>query len=132
MRKEHDQVGEIKRITCKSCGAGWECRTGCGIMHGKLDRVAALFPEDIEIEIAGIAKKTALVPFDFSYQLSYCKECQSIESVPVLWLLEEDREYIGRCGQCGQKIELIKAEDKMSCPVCHGGDLETEDIGGWD
>ncbi len=125
-------MGEIKKITCRSCGAGWECRTGCGMMHGKLERVAAVFPEDIKKEITGIAEKRDFVPFDFAYQLSYCEECQRIESVPVLCFLEEDRKYIGLCEQCGQKTELIGEEEKMQCPVCHGAFIETEEIGGWD
>ncbi|MDE7287428.1 MAG: hypothetical protein K2N55_11390 [Lachnospiraceae bacterium] len=125
-------MGELKKITCRSCGTEWECRTGCGMMHGRLEWVADLFPEDLKKKIKDYVGGRIFLPFTFSYELSYCKECQRIESVPVLRLYEDSKEYVGPCGQCGQKTELIEETGKTQCPVCRLAFLEIEDIGQWD
>lgn len=125
-------MGELKKITCRSCGTGWECRTGCGMTHGKLKWVADLYPEDVKKEIQNYLKEGEFVPFEFAYQLSHCKECHFIESVPVLRFEADGREYVGGCGQCGQRTELIEEIEKMQCPICHATALTAEDIGQWD
>lgn len=125
-------MGELKRIVCRSCGSEWECRTGCGLVHGKLEWIADLYGEDIRKEIKSCLKEGQLVPFTFAYQLSCCKKCGRIESVPVLRLEEDGREYVGVCRQCGQKPELVEEIEKTPCPVCHSPALETEEIGHWD
>lgn len=125
-------MGELKKITCRSCGAEWECRTGCGMMHGRLKQVVDLFPQEWRREMKECAAGGGFVPFTFSYQLSCCRECQRIESVPVLRFEKDGREYVGLCGQCGQKAELIEETEKVQCPVCHLALLEIQDIGQWD
>lgn len=125
-------MGEIRKITCKSCGRSWECTTGCGMLHGKLKWVADLYPEDIKKEILSYLKEDEIILFDFGFQLSYCRKCNGIESVPVLRLADDKGVYAGICGQCGQKTELIEEVEKIQCPVCHGADLTVENIGFWD
>lgn len=125
-------MGEIKKIVCKSCGAEWECMTGCGMLHGRLEWIADLYEEDIRKEIKALLQEERFVPFTFSYQLSYCKSCRSIRSIPVLRLEESGREYTGSCGECGQKTELLETIEKTLCPVCHASVLEVEETGHWD
>lgn len=125
-------MGELKKITCKSCGRSWEYETGCGMLHGKLKWVADLYPEDIKKEILSYLKEDEIILFDFGYQLSYCRKCNVIESVPVLRVADDNGVYAGVCGQCGQKTELIEEVEKIQCPVCHGADLTAENIGFWD
>lgn len=125
-------MGAIVDVVCKSCKASWQCMTGCGLMHGSLQAVADLFPEQARKEIMEEAGQAEFPLFDFNYKLSYCPHCASIESVPVLRMLESYKAYIAPCPVCGQEIMLIRDLSKTECPVCHGTALEEQDAGYWD
>ena len=126
-------MGEIRKISCTSCGAEWECIIGCGLQHGDLKRVADLyFSDDIKQKIEEYAAQSEIPLFDFRFQLSYCAHCKSIESVPVLHLDDINMNYIGECEKCGEKTELIESLDVTPCPICRKTSLKSEDIGRWD
>lgn len=125
-------MGELKKITCKACKTQWECRTGCGLSHGKLKWVAELYPDNVKSEIQNQIKENEFIPFQFDYRLSYCQGCHSIVSVPFLRLEADGREYVGSCGQCGKRTELLDKIEKAECPICHETALWAEDIGQWD
>ena len=46
-------MGEIRKITCQSCGRNWELQTGSGLRHGLLENVISAFPENLRKKIAG-------------------------------------------------------------------------------
>ncbi len=125
-------MGMIEKVTCTSCGARWECMTGCGIMHGELERVIKLFSENMQKDIMIHIGKSEFPLFDFGYQLAYCKHCGTIESVPVLKLPDCQKEYTGSCPTCGQRAELIEDIEQTPCPVCHKEALTAEETGMWD
>lgn len=128
-------MGRMLKITCKSCGAGWECRTGCGMQHGSLEKVADLYPEDMRKKIMEHAAGMEFPVYDFGYRPAYCRQCRAIVSVPVLAFGGGSAEYAGKCARCGHEAEpLADMEDieKMLCPVCYEAALEKEEAGLWD
>ena len=126
-------MGEIRKISCTLCGAEWECIIGCGLQHGDIKKVAYLYSsDDIKKKIGEYAAQAEFSLFDFSFQLSYCDHCRSIESVPVLHLDDINMNYIGKCEKCGEKTELIESLEDTPCPICRKTSLKSEDIGRWD
>lgn len=125
-------MGAIVDVACKSCGSGWQCMIGCGLMHGSLQVVAGLFPENIRKEIMEQAGQEKFPLFDFSYQLSCCPQCNSIESVPVIRMRESYKAYIGNCPACGQDVRLVRNLSKAECPICQKKTLEEQETGHWD
>lgn len=125
-------MGAMVDVVCKSCNAGWQCMRGCGLMHGSLQAVADLFPEQTRRELMEEAGQTEFPVFDFAYKLSYCPHCCSIESVPVIRMPESYKAYIGPCPVCGQESKLIRDIARTKCPVCHEMALEERETGDWD
>ena len=125
-------MGATIKISCKSCGAKWQCQTGCGFLHGDLDQIAILYPENIQWEIKNCIGETTFPWFEFNYRLSYCKQCNSIVSVPQLKLGDAHTEFTGKCSKCGQETQLIENMEESDCPVCHKKSLLTEVVGMWD
>ena len=126
-------MGEIRKISCTLCGAEWECIIGCGLQHGDIKKAAYLYSSnDIKKKIGEYAAQAEFPLFDFSFQLSYCDHCRSIESVPVLHLDDVNMDYIGECEKCGEKTELIESLEDTPCPICRKTSLKSEDIGRWD
>lgn len=125
-------MGEIVKVTCSSCRADWQCITGCGIMHGTLEAVAAIYPEATRKEIKECVGDTMFPVYDFGFHLSHCKHCSSITSVPVLKLPDNHREFIGNCGKCGHPTELIESPESTPCPACHKETLSVRENGMWD
>lgn len=125
-------MGATVTISCKACGSKWQCQTGCGIMHGDLNQIVALYPENIQKEISKCIGEEAFPWFEFNYQLSYCKKCNSIESVPQLKLGDSHTEFIGKCSKCGQETHLIENVEELECPTCHKKTLSEETTGIWD
>ena len=125
-------MGAIVKVTCSSCRAEWQCATGCGIMHGTLEPIAALYPENIQKEIRDCVGDTMFPLFHFGFQLACCEHCGSITSVPVLKFPEAQTEFVGNCGQCGQKTKLIEDIENVPCPTCHKESLSARETGMWD
>ena len=70
-------MGVMIRVSCRSCKEDWQCRTGCGMMHGNLENAAASYPAEIRKEIyANVQGEYPL--FDFSYQPARCMYCHGI------------------------------------------------------
>lgn len=142
-------MGRMYAISCKNCGERWECKTGCGLMHGRFSHAVEAFPEEIRGTIQADMSGCPLVLFDFGYQVTGCRHCGNVVSVPVLKLIEKERVIVGPCPECG---ELIGAEelwtgqsDEMStdqpderriegcdCPACQEKALSVQLIGLWD
>ncbi len=125
-------MGAIVKIFCTSCKAEWECQTGCGMMHGDLKQVTTLFSEKTQKEIEDCVGETMFPWFDFNYQLSYCRQCNNIDSIPYLELGESHAKFTGKCAKCGHDIQLIENIENFSCPACHKKSLITEKTGSWD
>ncbi len=125
-------MGVTVKISCTCCKAQWQCQIGCGITHGELKQVTALFSEDVQKEIKNCIGEAMFPWFDFHYQLSYCKQCNSIESIPYLDLGDSHTKFIGKCAKCGQETELIENIENLPCPVCHEKSLIAEETGSWD
>lgn len=124
-------MGQIIKITCTACRSGWELRTGCGILHGDLMRVAALYPPEQCREIRSYANKEEYPLFSFGYQPAFCAHCNSMGSVPVL-KLQDNKTYVGTCGHCRKEVMLIEDLTKVRCPVCRHAKLQKERVGAWD
>lgn len=125
-------MGVVVKAACGACKARWQCETGCGIMHGEIRNIIPLFPRGTAQEIEADIGKTAFPAFEFAYRLSCCEHCGSIESVPVLKLLDAHKEYVGVCGKCWQNTKLIENIEDTPCPVCHKKALSVEEAGMWD
>lgn len=125
-------MGATVKISCTCCNAQWQCQTGCGIMHGDLKQVTSLFSEDMQKKIKDCIGEVMFPWFDFHYQLSYCKQCNSIESIPYLDLGDSHTKFTGKCTKCGQETELIENIENFPCPVCHKKSLIIEETGIWD
>lgn len=125
-------MGRMLKITCRSCGVGWECRTGCGMQHGNLGTVAGLYPEDIRKEIMEHAAGMEFPVYDFGYRPAHCRQCRAIVGIPVLSFGYGGTEYAGVCDRCGQAAEPAEDIAQILCPACHEAALEKEDIGLWD
>ncbi len=125
-------MGQIVKITCASCKSEWQCKTGCGILHGDLARVAQIYPPKQCQEIASYAEQTEYPLFSFGYRLCVCPHCGHIGSVPVLCLEEEEKTYVGACEQCMKEVGLIESLGTTECPVCRQRELTEEQTGMWD
>lgn len=120
----------MNKIHCCSCGKNWEYRTGCGIMHSRLDTIAGLFQENIANQFMVYTEEMSPVIFNFAFMPAQCDKCKNIVDVPFLELKGE--QYAGDCPLCGYKIEILKDIDNLKCPICRGGDFEQSIIGHWD
>ena len=125
-------MGQIVKITCASCKSEWKCKTGCGILHGDLERVAQLYLPEQCRKITDYAKQTEYPLFSFEYGLSWCPYCNHIGSVPVLRLEDENISYLGACEHCMKEVSLIDSLENVECPVCHRRKLTQEIDGMWD
>lgn len=124
-------MGSIVKIICSSCHEEWDCKVGCGLLHGKLENAAEAYPEEIRKNILTYAAQTQFPQFDFSYQTALCEECLDIVSVPVMRLSQINMKYIGSCEACGKTVKLIEDVRQLNCPKCKGI-LKTENAGQWD
>ncbi len=125
-------MGMMEKVSCASCGSEWECPTGCGFMHGNLERVAVLYPEDVQKEIDNCTNGEKFPWFDFAYRLSYCRNCNTIESIPYLKTGSVHTAFAGKCAKCGQDVQLIENIENLPCPVCHKKGLSKAETGTWD
>lgn len=125
-------MGVIVKITCKSCKSEWQCRKGCGILHGQLENVKPLFPQEVRSALERYESGTKFPFFDFGYELACCEHCKSVESLAVIRLPELQTEYTGVCEECGQKTERIDHPEDARCPVCGEYALIEEETGLWD
>ena len=123
-------MGEMNKISCRSCGKSWECRSGCGIRHSSLKEVAGVFEDTVAQQFLQYANENPFSIFHFSYMAAQCSFCNEIVEVPVLELKGE--QYIGKCPADDQKVEVIADIESMNCPVCGGTDLEQIVVGHWD
>ncbi|MDE6972427.1 MAG: hypothetical protein K2P38_04895 [Lachnospiraceae bacterium] len=125
-------MGVIVDISCRSCQADWQCMTGCGLMHGTLEHVADLFPDEMKQEILEYGKQAEIPLFDFGYRLAVCPDCGGMVSVPVARMLETYQAYVGPCPDCGKPVRLARDLPKTACPACHEKALEVKETGCWD
>lgn len=125
-------MGAIVKVSCKSCRAQWSCRTGCGMWHGALERVAPLFPKDTENTIMKLAGDSECPMFDFGFHLAVCEGCGGVVSIPVLSFPESGVRYDGVCPDCGGVVRLIEDMQQACCPVCGKRELNALETGRWD
>lgn len=125
-------MGSVNKITCGSCKREWQCMTGCGLLHARLEDVIREFPEETGREIAEQAGAEEFPLFDFAYRCAVCMQCRSVVGVPVLELPDQSKEYIGRCPICGGAAQPIADLQEAHCPICGKKTLEEEETGSWD
>ena len=58
-------MGAIERVKCENCGSAWECRTGCGILHGRLENVLLLFSEKVREEVNNVTSQEKIPQISF-------------------------------------------------------------------
>lgn len=124
-------MGEIRKITCKSCGRDWQVETGCGLRHGILENVVSSFPEKMRKGISDSVADMEFPLYDFSYQAAHCKYCCKIVSVPVFTPMGKP-DFVGGCPVCGHEVALIQNVEETICPVCGENALREEETGLWD
>ncbi len=122
-------MGAIQIITCNNCKRNWQCKTGCGILHSRIDFAARDFPEDTARQIRAEAALHPHALFRFGYQVTGCPHCKNIVSVPVLSMRDTDSTYIGPCPECGGTVQ---PENVSVCPVCGRSELSVREVGMWD
>lgn len=125
-------MGVIERIACHACGYVWECRSGCGIMHGTIENVIRCFSEDTGQEIAGAVSRMEDPVFEFTYRPAVCQACGNIAAVPFLEFKKEGRHFQGECPFCGKSVKITEKIEQEKCPGCHQGPLEVRRTGFWD
>lgn len=118
-------------------------------MHGRLSHAAEAFPEEIRRTIQADMSECPLVLFDFGYQVTSCRHCGNVVSVPVLRLIEREKIFVGLCPECGGMIpqdELWEGQPGESpdgqpgeqeagshtCPACQEETLSFQMTGVWD
>lgn len=125
-------MGEIVKISCGSCKEEWQCTTGYGLRHARLQDVVSAFPAAVERDIVKTAGDEPFPVFEFGYRISVCRNCRSIVSVPVLKLTEADAGFSGVCPVCRRKTRLVLNPKRTSCPSCGKRTLRAEETGHWD
>lgn len=142
-------MGRLYKISCKNCKREWECRTGCGLMHGRLAFVEEAFPEEIRRAIHADRSEQSLDLFDFGYQITVCRRCGNVVSVPVLKMIEQEKLFVGLCPECGDTIhqdelwtgqpgespDVQPGEQEVGphvCPACQEETLSFQMTGVWD
>lgn len=125
-------MGEIKIISCCNCGKSWECRTGCGILHGSLKEIAKSYEKEMAEEIRALALQQPPVLYDFSFHAAQCMYCRNVVSIPMLSVKQSGKTYTGLCSVCGKNAELQQNTERMVCPACNTSGLEQSEIGRWD
>lgn len=125
-------MGTIQRIKGKECEHSWNCRTGCGILHSSIERIVKEYSGEMAEQVLSYRQQEPMMLFDFQYQLSVCKHCNVIQSVPVFKIIETGEKIVGVCQECGKKGELIDNLENTVCPVCHKTGFVQEEIGRWD
>ena len=123
-------MGEINKISCHSCGKEWEYKSGCGIMHARLEAIADFFEPHVAEEFMVYANAKPPVLFDFALMPAKCEICRSIVEIPVLKI--EHTQYVGKCAGCASEAKLITDMDKTECPRCHHKEWKCSVIGSWD
>lgn len=125
-------MGVVEKISCSICGQTWECQTGCGLQHGRIEAVAELFDKKTAVQIKTNRSHDPFPLYDFAYHLASCDPCKCVLSVPVLTMMESNLQYIGTCPQCGEKVNCMEDVENTFCPWCHEKGLHREKIGHWD
>lgn len=125
-------MGRVMRIACVSCNKEWQCRTGCGLSHARLEDVLREFSNEISRKVPDRVRKEEFPIFDFAYHMAVCDICKDVVSVPVLRLADGDLEYSGTCPVCRKEARRISDTDAADCPVCGKRMRQPEEIGRWD
>lgn len=131
-RKQVQEMGVRVKVTCRACKSEWDCRTGCGVMHGRLEKVAGLYPDGIQKAIMERAAQMEFPVYDFGYRLARCERCRAVVSIPALSFGSDGVEYAGTCAGCGQEADRMETVEQTQCPVCGEMALEQEETGLWD
>ncbi len=130
-------MGEILKIHCRTCSAEWECATGCGLQHGRIENVIAAFEPGEQVQIIDWCHASPVPLYDFRYQIAVCDSCNSLVSVPVFKGINDDNNVlVGVCTTCHNQLKIPPIETEeipdAACPSCGNKSLETTEIGHWD
>ncbi len=77
-------MGSMIRVRCSHCFEEWELRVGYGMMHGRLERVTPLFPEEAVKSLPLKKMQSMAIPWSFAYEPAHCGQCHALVSLPVL------------------------------------------------
>lgn len=125
-------MGEIIKMVCHGCGHSWQCKTGCGLNHARLNSVIGFFKDEIQKDILRQTQGQPFPLFSFGYQPAHCEVCHEIVSVPVCRLGKEQTKYIGQCPGCLNEIKEGQLEENLVCPICQSCEFDTCREGSWD
>lgn len=125
-------MGTIREFRCSSCHEGWRVNVGHGMMHGALEQVLKLFPNDIRQMILADTKGEQAPLFNFNFCAAVCSECCNIVVIPVIYLHETDKTYFSGCPECGGLVTLPEKDSEYICPRCKKHQLLIQNIGSWD
>lgn len=124
-------MGTIIKMTCKGCNQAWECYSGHGMQHGRLDNVLKMYPETVRKQVKELTAGECFPIYEFALQAANCPNCKTLVSVPVLDLKAHGT-FVGQCPECGSEVKTHAVAQKLSCPNCGGQDWDLQDIGRWD
>lgn len=129
-------MGEIMKIHCRTCRKEWECMTGCGLRHGRIENVITAFGAKEQEQIIAWCQDSPVPLYDFRYQIAVCDFCRKLVSVPVLKSIEDDQIFVGVCPVCHAQLQTspLETEDvsHIACPSCNSMTLDATGIGHWD
>ena len=127
-------MGSLIRVRCKNCYEDWSLRLGYGLMHGRIDPILSLFPEEITKKLPIEKLQKYEMPWSFAFEPAMCEHCKALIALPVLRLSANRNPQYASCPECGTAVTLVK-EDALPhtpCPACGAETLEVTEEGLWD
>lgn len=133
-------MGEVINVRCAACKKEWQCFTGNGLLHGRMEAVLAAFSEEERQQAERLMGAGPFPLYDFRYSLTVCGHCHNVVAVPVLRDVDSDEILTGKCPLCGKRTKSLCGEEqsvekwseKTACPVCKSRRLEAVEEGHWD
>ncbi len=127
-------MGTLIRVRCKNCYEEWPLQLGYGMMHGKIESVTPLLPDEIADQLPLEKLKNHEIPWSFAYEPAVCEHCKALISVPVIRLSKERIAQPTVCPDCGERPHLIEEDSihRTPCPICGAETLDITDQGLWD
>lgn len=114
-------MGEIVQLNCMDCQCGGHFKIGAGMMSTQPDIVETqLRGEDLE-KWQQLSTQDQIRFSAWKYELTYCDDCQKMQSSFVVDICTKDGEKLSlgnRCNQCHKQLEPMKWKEDMICPSC--------------
>ncbi len=127
-------MGSLIRIQCNNCHEKWSLQTGYGLMHGRIENVAAILPESVAKNLPMEQLRNHEIPWSFAYETALCEDCKTFFSAPIIRYADEQTIPPSACPQCGKSLRLIDEAHltQTPCPSCGTQNLDITEQGLWD